>query len=230
LPPEYGAVFTGLHNTTRQLCLSNKLVVISINYRLAPETVFPGALDDCSQVFDWAIQRSDELGFDASNIFLAGDSAGGNLAVSLASQLWLREMQLAGLILLAPWLDMRVEAYDSYNRLAPTGVVFDAAFIGYARGAYLKFEEWGNPLASPILCDPSELPPTIILVGTDDPLVDQAARMREQASDSGCTNIELVEYEGMPHCFYSFPNLFDQERDCYQEIASFVKRQVEKKT
>ena len=108
--------------------------------------------------------------------------------------------------------------------------MFDAAFIGYARAAYLKFEEWENPLASPILCDLGELPPTIILVGTADPLVDQANRMRDQARDSGSTNIELVEYEGMPHCFYSFPSLFDQERDCYQEIARFVRHQVEKAT
>jgi acetyl esterase len=212
--------------TTRQLCLSNGLTVISVNYRLAPETVFPGALDDCLQVFDWAIERSDELGFDASNIFLAGDSAGGNLAVSLASRLHQKATHLTGLILLAPWLDMRVEAYESYNRLAPTGIVFDAAFMGYARAAYLKFEDWGNPLASPILCDPGELPPTIILVGTDDPLVDQAVSMGERARDNGCKNIEIVEYEGMPHCFYSFPHLFDEERDCYQEIARFVRHQV----
>jgi acetyl esterase len=208
--------------TTRQLCRANRLAVISINYRLAPETVFPGAIEDCVNVLGWARQNGGDYGFDCSRVFVAGDSAGGNLAAAVALRLKRDQVSVAGAILLAPWLDMKVEAYDSYNRLAPEGVVYDAAFIGYCRGAYLRFEEWTDPLASPMLCDPKDLPPTLIFAGTADPLYDQCAQFTESARKAGCNHIELVTYDGMPHCFYTFPNVFAEEVDCYRRISEFV--------
>jgi acetyl esterase len=212
--------------TARQICKLTGLTVVSVNYRLAPETVFPGALHDCLQALDWAIERSADLALNTSSIFLAGDSAGGNLAASLALLLKQRQRTLAGTILLAPWLDMHVEAYESFNRLAPQGIVYDAGFIGYARGVYARFEEWENPLVSPIFCNLQELPPTIVLVGAEDPLVDQSIQLSEIARDAGCNHIEFVVYEGMPHCFYSFPSLFDEEKDCYKRISLFVKQNL----
>ena len=208
--------------TTRQLCRSNSLAVISINYRLAPEAVFPLAIEDCLKVLSWAKNKGAQYDFDCSRVLLAGDSAGGNLAAAVALRLKQDGVSLAGAILFAPWLDMSVEKYESYNRLAPEGVVFDAAFIGYCRGACLRFEEWNDPLASPQLCDPNDLPPTLIFSGTADPLYDQSARFYEMASNAGCEHIQLVSYSGMPHCFYTFPNVFTEEADCYGRISTFI--------
>jgi acetyl esterase len=209
---------------TRLLCHSNQAVVVSVNYRLAPEIVFPGALNDCEKVLDWAIGQSSELGVDPACLYLAGDSAGANLAGALNHKLHQKKTSVKGLILLAPWLDMEVEAYESYNRLAPTGVVFDAAFLGYARAAYVGFEEWKNPQVSPIFSSVKDLPETIALIGTDDPFIDQVLKLRDTASESGCKQIEFVIYPGMPHCFYSFPDLFDEEKDCFQRISNFMQR------
>jgi len=212
---------------TRMLCHSNSVVVVSINYAMAPESMFPGAIDDCMKAMDWAIANSCELGIDPENIFIAGDSAGGNLAAAMGLKLQERGTPAQGLVLLAPWLDMNLEQYDSYNRLAPDGIVYDAAFMGYARAAYVRFEDWANPLASPTFSDPSKWPPTIILVGDDDPLVDQSTGFKDRANVAGCNQIELILYPGMPHCFYSFANLFDEEQDCYQRIAAFLSHLVE---
>jgi acetyl esterase len=209
---------------TRMLCYLNQVVVVSLNYRLAPETVFPGALTDCEGVLDLAIQRSSQFGIDATSVYLAGDSAGANLAAALYYRLQLHQATIKGLILLAPWLDMEVEHYDSYNRLAPTGVVFDAAFLGYARAAYVGFEQWKNPLVSPLFSSLVDMPPTIALVGTEDPLIDQTLKLKQKALDSGCKQIEITVYPGMPHCFYSFPNLFSEEQDCYKRISNFIHR------
>jgi acetyl esterase len=209
---------------TRTLCHSNQMVVVSVNYRLAPETVFPGALIDCEAALEFAMEQSSELGIDPTSLYLAGDSAGANLAVAIYQRVQRYRSSIKGLIVLAPWLDMEVEKYDSYNRLAPTGVVFDAAFIGFARGAYVGFEEWKNPLVSPLFSSIADLPLTIALIGTDDPLLDQTLRLKQRALESGCNQIEIEVYPNMPHCFYSFPNLFSEEQDCYKRIFDFVQR------
>jgi len=208
--------------TTRMLCHANQMIVVSVNYRLAPETIFPGALTDCEQVLDAALLLASESGIENSPIYLAGDSAGANLAFALYYKLQKHKSSIKGLILFAPWLDMEVEKYNSYNRLAPTGVVFDAAFLGYARGAYVGFEQWKNPLVSPLFSALSELPPTLVIVGTEDPFLDQVLELKQKAIDSGNKQIEFEIYPGMPHCFYSLPSIFSEEKECYKRIAEFI--------
>lgn len=207
---------------TRRLCHSNHIVVVSINYRLAPETMFPGALTDCTNVVNSVLSQAARLAIDPSRAFFAGDSAGGNLAMALFFNSNEHRNSVKGLVLLAPWLDMAVEQYDSYNRLAPEGIVFDAPFIGYSRAAYVTSEQWRNPLASPIHASLSMLPPTLVLVGTADPLLDQSLLLKERAKEHGCRQLEMDVYKDMPHCFYSFPGLFQEEQDCFERIAQFI--------
>ena len=207
----------------RVLSHSNLARVVSVNYRLAPETAFPGAIDDCEKVLNHLVEEL-LASEDKVSIYLAGDSAGGNLAPTLYLKLRGigRHEQINGLILLAPWLDMDVESYDSYNRLAPGGVVFDAPFIGYARACYAAFEEWKNPLVSPIYADCKELPHTIMIIGAEDPFVDQVIKFQKQSNDSSCGQIDIRIFPGMPHCFYSFPNLYREEAECFALIQKFI--------
>jgi acetyl esterase len=207
---------------TRRLCHSNHIVVVSINYRLAPETMFPGALTDCTNVVQSVLSASAKFAIDPSCVFFAGDSAGGNLALSLFLNLNEDRDAIKGLVLLAPWLDMAVEQYESYNQLAPQGIVFDAPFIGYSRAAYVTSEQWQNHLASPIHASLSTLPPTLVLVGTADPLLDQSLLLNERAKEQGCKQLEVDVYRDMPHCFYSFPGLFQEEQECFKRIAQFI--------
>lgn len=126
--------------------------------------------------------------------------------------------------MLAPWLDMAVESYESYNHLAPQGIVFDAAFIGYARAAYVGYEEWLNPLVSPIHAPLKDLPPTLVLIGDQDPFIDQVRLFDKRAKEAGISNIKTVTYCGMPHCFYSFPDLYKEEKDGFETISQFLKQ------
>jgi acetyl esterase len=208
--------------TARKLCFANRMLVISLNYRLSPEFTFPAALDDCLTVANASADIATKLGATAAApLFLAGDSAGGNLALSLAYSLLLAGQDVSGVVAFAPWLDMHLENYDSYNRLAPDGIVFDSPFMGYARAAYTRYEQWQDPMVSPILIPLASLPPTIVICGTADPLIDQALELRHRNSSEG--KFELVTYDGMPHCFYSFPDLFAEEEDCYKRISAFIK-------
>ncbi len=207
---------------TRMLCRSNNIVVVSVNYRLAPETVFPGALDDCERVLQSLLTYAERYSIDPDVVFLCGDSAGANLAASLSHRLGKSTAAPKGLILLAPWLDMELESYSEYNRLAAKGIVFDAPFLAYARAAYTDFDKWTDPFVSPIGIPPGVMPPTIVLTGSADPLVGQTLKLNRNALNAECTHIQTVVYEGMPHCFYSFPNLFAEEQDCFRQIAEFV--------
>jgi acetyl esterase len=208
--------------TARSLCFFNQIVVASVGYRLAPETVFPGQIADCEQVLKSLMSQHAELNIDVSSLYVAGDSAGGNLAAALCHLVHPQQLKIKGLIMLAPWLDMELEAYESYNRLAPTGIVFDAAFLAYARAAYVGFEQWKNPLVSPIHCSFVDMPPTIAFIGTEDPLLDQVLKLKNNALLDGCESLEVQVYSHMPHCFYSFPNLFLEEADCYKRISDFI--------
>ena len=161
---------------TRMLCHSNNIVVVSVNYRLAPETVFPGALDDCEQVLQSLLDDAEQHSIDSDVVFLCGDSAGANLAASLSHRLGKSRVTPKGLILLAPWLDMALESYSEYNRLAAKGIVFDAPFLAYARAAYTDFDKWTDPFVSPIGIPPGVMPPTIVLTGSADPLVEMCIR------------------------------------------------------
>lgn len=210
----------------RRICFDNSVTVISINYSLAPEHMFPSALHDCLSVYNWSTENASDLGIDASRVYLAGDSAGGNLAAALSLQLHKQGRDAQGLVMLAPWLDMYVEKYDSYSRSAYDGIVMDAAYLGYARASYAKFDEWTNSLVSPQMASIEDFPPTIALVGTEDPLHDQVVGFGEKAKSRNRQDIEIVVYEGMPHSFYQFPGLFEQENDCFEQIARFLGEQA----
>jgi acetyl esterase len=206
---------------TRQLSHQSQAIVVSINYALTPEAPFPQALQQCQRVLQqcFATMRGR---FDPDRVFLAGDSAGGNLALAIACNDFEPKPPIAGLILLAPWLDMHLEKYDSYNTLARSGVVYDSPFMAYARAAYVDYADWSNPLASPIFFAFDKWPRTLIVCGTDDPLIDQTLAVRNAAHNQGCDHIKVVAFAEMPHCFYSFPGLFAEEAECFAEIEKFV--------
>src|SRR5262249_13312638 len=128
-----------------------RMVVVSANYRLAPEWPFPACLDDCLAVLQWMRKDGPTLGGGGSRHAGGGDSAGGNLAAALvikARDEGVSPPQAA--VLLAPITDFFFEQHESFERLAPLGIVYDTAFIGFIRGAYLVHgENWAHPHASP---------------------------------------------------------------------------------
>jgi len=137
---------------TSRIASENGMVVISANYRLAPEWPFPACLDDCLEVLQWMRKNGATVGGDGARIAVGGDSAGGNIAAALplkARDAGLPVPQAA--VLLAPITDFFFEQYESFERLAPLGIVYDAAFIGFIRGAYLVHgKNRGHPHASPV--------------------------------------------------------------------------------
>ncbi len=212
---------------TRKMCVQNNLVVVSVNYRLAPEWPFPIGLDDCVAAYRWVLEQGDTLGADTGRMVFAGDSSGSNFAATAALRARDAGLPLpTAVVMLGPVCDFNFERYDSFNRLAPKGIVYDAAFVGFLRGAYVRYEQWSHPHVSPIHADLRGFPPTILAVGTADPIIDSARAFARKLQEAGNEHVELFISEGMPHGFYFFPRLFRQEEQAYGAIEKFLQKHL----
>jgi acetyl esterase/lipase len=159
-------------------------------YRLAPEAPFPAALNDGMRVLR-------QLAGSGARLILAGDSAGGGIAASLV-QLCAREgLCVAGLILHSPWLDLSVTT-DSYRTNAETDPLFSESSAKAAARMYLQGHAATDPLASPLLADPAQFPPTFISVGIGEVLLDDARCFHDRLT-SASRPVTLCAVSGMDH-------------------------------
>jgi acetyl esterase len=208
---------------TSRIAAENKMVVVSANYRVAPEWPFPACLDDSLAVLCWMQEHGRSIGGDGTRICVGGDSAGGNMAAALP--LKARDEgapPLQATLQLCPITDFFFEQYGSYERLAPVGIVYDTAFIGFIRGAYLPHrEDWSHPHASPARGDLAGYPPTLIVSGTADPLVDDNRAFAKKLRTNNIS-VEHFVREHMPHGFYFFPGLFTEGDEAFDAIHRFI--------
>lgn len=213
---------------TSRVAFENGVVVVSARYRLAPEWPFPAAMDDALAVLRWMRDHGRKIGGDPGRIVVAGDSAGGNMAAALPIKA--RDEGAAmpdATVLLCPITDFLAEEYESFDRLAPLGIIYDTAFIGYIRGAYVVHRNlWTHPHVSPARADLGGYPPTLIVSGTHDPLIDDNRAFAQKLQEGACRLIEHFIREGMPHGYYFFPHLFKQGDEAFDAIHSFLGKSV----
>ncbi|AXH36125.1 alpha/beta hydrolase [Humibacter sp. BT305] len=211
---------------TRRIARDAQVVVVSTDYRLAPEHPFPTPLDDVADVYEWLCTSAGALGGRTDvGVVAAGDSAGSNFAAALtlvAARRGLRAPR--AVVMLGAFVDFAQERWDSFQRLAPRGIVYDSAFFGFIRSAYLPTTAWDDPLASPLEADLAGYPPTFLTAGTHDPIVDSAKAFAERLASAG---VELEGYwpEGMPHGYYFFPDVQSPEGDIvFDLLRDFLAR------
>lgn len=213
---------------TSRIAAENNLIVVSVNYRWAPEWPFPAGLDDCMAVLRWLRDKGAGIGGDPSRLFVCGDSAGGNLAAATPIRGREEGLSIGAAVLLCPVTDFHFEKYPSYERLAPTGVVIDAAFMGFARGAYLSAgQQWRHPWASPALADLNGYPRTLLISGAADPLVDDNRAFAEKLTAAG---VEAAHFVGdaMPHGFYFFPGVLKETDAAFAAIETFLAKTMQR--
>ncbi len=163
--------------------------VVVPQYRLAPEAPFPSGLIDALECFD-------ALRAEARNapLLIGGDSAGAGLAASLGL---LRPAATDALVLLSPWLDLRVTA-PSYTENAASDPMFSKESADIAAELYLQGFDPAHPLASPLLAEINGYPPTFISVGTGEVLRDDSLRFHGKLLAAGL-NSRLSAIDGMEH-------------------------------
>ena len=146
---------------TTKLATSTSLDVFSFDYRLAPENPYPTALEDALKAWNYLLL----LGYGAREIIVAGDSAGGNLALVLTLSLKEQERILPrGLVLMSPWTDL-LSTGKSHQTRAELDPVLNASYLDQMIQNYAKDCDLENPLISPLYGDFTGFPPTYIQVG-----------------------------------------------------------------
>lgn len=189
--------------------------VLSFEYRLAPEHPYPAAVEDALQAWDHLML----LGYGAQDIILAGDSAGGNLALVLCLRLRGAGRRLpGGLVLFSPWTDMTMSG-ASYGERAAIDPMLTANYIDAVRRAYAPGEDFSHPELSPLFGDLSGFPRTLVQVGDHEILFSDAQRLAEALRRQNVP-ARLEVSEGMWHVFQMFPS--KKAAAALQSVARFL--------
>ncbi len=214
----------------RNLAAGIGCVVVSVDYRLAPEHKFPKGLDDCLAATRWAADHAAELGIDPMRIMVAGDSAGGNMAAVIA--LRLRDEggpELCGQMLLYPVTDYHTPGTPSYAENADGyGLTRDTMEWFWAH--YLNSPaEAENPHASPLRArDVTRLPPAYVSSAEYDPLRDEAERYGMRLREAGVPTV-ITRFAGMNHGFLFWVGIVGGADAAMAEACAWARQVFAKK-
>ncbi len=200
---------------TTKLATSTSMDVLCFDYRLAPEHPYPAAVEDAMQVWNYLML----LGYGARDIILAGDSAGGNLALCLALQLK-KEGRLMprGLVLMSPWTDLTASG-KSHMTKAEIDPVLDAEYLQRMIVNYADGQDLTNPMISPLFGDYEGFPPTYIQVGNNEILQDDAVMLYKKMLKAN-VSVKLDMFRGMWHVFQMSP--FKTAYEAMDKNAEFI--------
>ena len=191
--------------------------VLAVDYRLAPESGFPSAVDDCVAAARWVIDQSD------APIVLVGDSAGGGLVV--ATLLALRDAGLrlpAAGVCISPWVDLSCSG-ESHTTRADRDPMLTPAELRDMAAGYMANGNPRHPMASPVFADLTGLPPLLIQVGSEEILLDDARALASAAERAG-VDATLEEWPDMVHVWHWFFPVLAEGRRAIEGIAAFVRR------
>ncbi len=208
----------------RSLANGAGCIVVSVDYRLAPENRFPAAVEDAYAAVCWAWESASDFEGDATRIAVGGDSAGGNLATVCC--LMARDRNgppLFHQLLLYPVLDLSDFDRPSYHEHA-TGYLLTADSMVYYRDQYLtRKQDRKNPYASPLLAeDLSGLPPATVIAAQLDVLTDEGKEYADRLR-SAEVPVTYLCYEKMIHPFLNFLSHVDRAKEAVREIGELLR-------
>lgn len=189
--------------TARIIAKTSGAAVLAVDYRLAPETKFPGPLDDCYDALLWAVAHADDLGIDPARLAVAGDSAGGNLAAAVAIRA--RDEggpKIAHQLLIYPVTDTDFTS-GSYTTNGGGAYFLSTEMMQWFWAHYVDDHANAHPHAAVLRHDSlAGLPPATVLVAQYDPLRDEGLAYAEALKAAGVP-VETEEAPGMIHGFFS---------------------------
>jgi acetyl esterase len=206
----------------RKLAAEGELIVISVDYRLAPEHKFPAAVDDAIASTKWIAANSGQLGIDASRLMVGGDSAGGNLAavVCLAARDG-NGPKIAGQLLIYPATDFSRK--HPSHREPETSILLTHSVIGWFSNHYLGGADIDDWRASPARAKTlAGLPPAYVLTAGADPLRDEGDEYAERLKEAG-VSVTYRHFKGQFHGFFTMGKLLQQANVAASEIGVWLK-------
>jgi acetyl esterase/lipase len=206
-------MFAGLYNE-----VSQGMSVLTPDYRVAPEDPFPAALKDAYVAYNYLLDQ----GWFSEQIILAGDSAGGGLAMALCHYLKDRGRQLpCGIVAMSPWTDLTAsgESYDTNYAKDPLfGKTRDSLI--YNRD-YVGEHDPMDAYISPLFGDFREFPPMLIQVGSYEMLLSDSVSVAAKAREQG-VKVRLSVYDGMFHIFQMAAKMLPESKKAWVEIGKFI--------
>ena len=192
--------------------------ILLLDYRRAPEHPYPAAIEDAVAAYKWLM----ESGFPPSKISVAGDSAGGGLAVAML--LVLRDEGVVlpkTAVLLSPWLDL-THTSGTFISNEPSDLILSAARLQ-------EFADWyvgdgvsaDDPLASPIFADLHDLPPMLIQVGDQEMLLDDSITFAKKAKTAG-VDVTLDVWEDMFHVWHAIAAIIPEAQEAIEQVGVFI--------
>ncbi|NIB38209.1 alpha/beta hydrolase [Pseudomaricurvus alkylphenolicus] len=218
----------------RYIARHGHCVVVSVDYRLAPEHPFPAALEDAYAATSWVRENIGRYGGDGSRLAVGGDSAGGNLAAALTLLCRQRHGHEPGPLIAAQWLMYPITnpgelSTDSHRRFA-RDYFFETEFYVWAREHYLgEVEDRTQPLVAPLLCaDLSGLPPALIQTAEFDILRDEGEHFGLALHNQNI-DTRVVRYNGMVHAFVAMAGQVDMGRVALRDGIEFLHKHWRKR-
>jgi acetyl esterase len=208
----------------RTLANGARCAVFSVEYRKAPESPFPAAVEDCFSALSFVFRNSENLKINARQIAVGGDSAGGNLATVMA--LMARDAGAPAVsfqVLIYPGCDQRM-AHPSIESNG-VGYLLEKKTMEYFRGHYLpRREDWLDWRASPMLAKSLKgLPPAYVLTAGFDPLLDEGREYAERMQKEG-VKVEYRNYADMVHGFITMGRVLDTANAALADCARALRR------
>lgn len=206
----------------RKLANTAQCAVVAVDYRMAPEHVFPAAYDDAYAAMQWVIAHAQALKFDTSRVSVGGDSAGGNLAAAVALGARDTGIKLCAQILVYPVTDCSMSG-DYYGRFTKDLMLTDETmrwFIDLYVPDKAQRKDWR---ASPLLASSLKgLPPALVLLAGFDPLHAEGDAYAKRLKAEGVRVIEKL-YPGQIHGFVSNAKVLPKANDAIADIAAALK-------
>ena len=194
-----------------------------IDYRLAPEHPFPAALDDACSAYDWLL----DSGVSNERLLVAGDSAGGGLALALLLALNERRRPLpAGAVCLSPWTDLAMSGDSARNGEVDDPMVRLPEAQELA-ALYAQDHDPREPLISPLHGDLAGLPPLLLQVGTRELLLDDSRRFASAAREAA-VDVTLEEWEGLMHVWQIFAPMVPESVEAIASLGSWSRALLDK--
>nr|WP_308626977.1 alpha/beta hydrolase [uncultured Eisenbergiella sp.] len=200
---------------TTKLAASTSMDVFCFDYRLAPEYPYPAAMEDAMKAWNYLML----LGYGAKDVIVVGDSAGGNMALSLVVKLK-EETRLVprGIVLLSPWTDLTASGKTHESR-AEVDPVLDEEYLKQMTENYAAGQDYENPQISPLFADLTGFPPTYIQVGDNEVLLSDATMLHKKMIKANVP-VRLDVFKGMWHVFQMSP--FKTAYEAMDQCAEFI--------
>ena len=194
--------------------------VLLLDYRLAPESAFPAAVDDALAAYEWLLAA----GYDAENLAIGGDSAGGGLTAATLLALRDKNIPMPGAaVCISPWSDLTC-SNESYTTRAAADPMVSINGLSEMVEQYVQGQDLNHAYASPNLADLHSLPPLLIHVGRDEVLLDDAIKLHEKAQSAGVEST-LEIWDDMIHVWHVFHPMLAEGKQANQRIGAFLREQ-----